>query len=570
MVSQPPANGPHGTQGAFLPDVTGMSNADAAEAYAKAGIHIVPVLPGTKDPGSYIGLGWQHRATCDLDTVRQWWKRWPKAGIAMHPGPSGFLVIDVDHPTKVPADLWSYLNTVCRKTTNDPNNARGHYFFALKPGQRFGNGLGKLKPAKRGDGWGDVRCYGGAIILGPSVHPRAAEGGQYATAPGGNVAVLPDYIAERLNAAPEPDTYRTLTPAELDANATRFLSTYTDEKDPAALAAILKNFDSEPGARHGSMFDTLCWAMREGKAGCFEAQRAINELKGLWQIAIGGTMRNDDADEWNRMVRDAIFAADASGTVEQLWARAHRNQWPSPNTPLPVAERIAERSRGEGGPLAYWAEGWFVWEGPRWKPLTDNIFRGKLYKLFGNAFYINADGEHIPWNPDKAKLDRILDALKSLDGVLIDAHVTPGNWIDGRQETVIAYQNGLLRVSDRKLIDHTPEFFNTMALPFDYRAKVKAAGAKRWLKFVNEVLDNDKEAIAALQEWFGYVLSGRTDFHKMLMMIGRTRSGKGTIDKILTALVGAENHVGTNARDFCCASFSMTMMASLGLATIRM
>jgi putative DNA primase/helicase len=47
-----------------------------------------------------------------------------------------------------------------------------------------------------------------------------------------------------------------------------------------------------------------------------------------------------------------------------------------------------------------------------------------------------------------------------------------------------------------------------------------------------------------LQEWFGYVLSGRTDLHKVLLLIGPTRSGKGTIARVLTALIGKANVAG--------------------------
>jgi putative DNA primase/helicase len=40
------------------------------------------------------------------------------------------------------------------------------------------------------------------------------------------------------------------------------------------------------------------------------------------------------------------------------------------------------------------------------------------------------------------------------------------------------------------------------------------------------------------------VLSGRTDLHKILLLIGPTRSGKGTIARVLTALLGKGNVAG--------------------------
>ena len=112
----------------------------------------------------------------------------------------------------------------------DPDSKRGHYFFSLGEGQRFGCGLRKLKPPK-GEKWGEVKCVGGAIILGPTNHPDADDGHAYHSGPGGYPEFVPDEIAEKLNALPEPETYRLLTPRELEESATKFIATYTDEKN---------------------------------------------------------------------------------------------------------------------------------------------------------------------------------------------------------------------------------------------------------------------------------------------------------------------------------------------------
>jgi Bifunctional DNA primase/polymerase, N-terminal/AAA domain len=324
-----------------LPDVTGMSNAEAAEEYAKAVIRIVPIRVGTKNPGSHLGSGWPARATCDLNTVRDWWGRWPDAGIAMHVGRSLLLVIDVDNPENVPAWLWKLLETaVFRPTTADPTNRRGHYFYRLRPGDRFGGGLGKLKPPK-GRGWGEVRCYGGAIVLAPTMHPRAAEGGHYGTGPSEPIPFVPDEIANKLSSAPDVDEHRSLTPGELAENAKQFLRAYSDDREPGALGPILRSFDPTPGGRHGSMWDALCWALREGKAGCFPVKRAIDELRKLWTGAFGDDGRAPHNDEFERMVRDAVAVADHA-SVEEL--RTRKGGFTSVET-----YRIAERAMAPGG-----------------------------------------------------------------------------------------------------------------------------------------------------------------------------------------------------------------------------
>ncbi|MEO3761219.1 bifunctional DNA primase/polymerase [Mycobacterium sp. B14F4] len=306
-----------------LPDVTGMSNAEAAEAYAKAGARIVPVKAGTKNPGSYLGQGWPQQATSDLEAVRSWWRRWPSAGIAMHVGASRLLVIDVDRPENVPDELWPLLHSaVFRPTMADPGSRRGHYFFRLMEGQQFGCSLGALKPPQ-GESWGDVKCYGGAVVLAPTVHPKADDGHEYRSCPAAVVPLLPVEIAQRLVAVADTGDYRSLTPRELARRAERFLDAYAAEEEPRALKSILAAFDPTPDGRHASMYEALCWAMREAKAGRFGAQHAIGELRAVWQDAIGGEYRNGDPDEFDRMVRDAVGVADEE-SVEELRDRAHR------------------------------------------------------------------------------------------------------------------------------------------------------------------------------------------------------------------------------------------------------
>src|SRR5690606_33425381 len=55
---------------------------------------------------------------------------------------------------------------------------------------------------------------------------------------------------------------------------------------------------------------------------------------------------------------------------------------------------------------------------------------------------------------------------------------------------------------------------------------------------------DDPEAIQTLQEWFGYVLTPWTALQKMLLLVGPKRSGKGTIGRILSAMLGAHNVAG--------------------------
>jgi len=47
--------------------------------------------------------------------------------------------------------------------------------------------------------------------------------------------------------------------------------------------------------------------------------------------------------------------------------------------------------------------------------------------------------------------------------------------------------------------------------------------------------------VVALQDWFGYCLLPDTSQQKIFMIHGPKRSGKGTIARVLTSLVGIRN-----------------------------
>jgi putative DNA primase/helicase len=221
-----------------------------------------------------------------------------------------------------------------------------------------------------------------------------------------------------------------------------------------------------------------------------------------------------------------------------------RELWPAPDNPRPVARRIADMAKAKGQPLCYWNEMWFFWNGRQYQEITVETIRDNLYEILGDAKYIGAQDTELNWKPTPGKLNGVIDAARGL--VKLPGGVRAAMWLDGRDELVIPCANGLLHVSARNLLLHTPDYFNIMSLPYDYDA---SAECPRWLRFLEEVFGDDAESVALLQQWFGYVLSGRTDLQKMLMMIGPKRGGKGTIARLLKRLVGASAYAAIKTQD---------------------
>lgn len=114
-------------------------------------------------------------------------------------------------------------------------------------------------------------------------------------------------------------------------------------------------------------------------------------------------------------------------------------------------------------------------------------------------------------------------------------------------KNLIFVQNGVLDINTGILYAHSKDFFTTNIMPYDYNP---GSDTPEWFAFLNAIFKGDVEQMALLQEWFGYMMSSSYAFHKILLMIGPPRCGKGTIGKLLKLLVGEQNFSGATMSSF--------------------
>lgn len=228
---------------------------------------------------------------------------------------------------------------------------------------------------------------------------------------------------------------------------------------------------------------------------------------------------------------------------------APRPLFPSPAAPLDVAKRIyTEYKDRRGRRLLCWRGSWWKWRTTDWSEMDVAELRSAIYDTLGRVDYhhpivqsgVVVDFDIRPWNPDKRKVANVIEAMAAVGH--LSADVDPPSWIGvhsaaGRPAAqMISCANGILDLTSRTLIEHTPALFNAVSVPFDYNPHAPTPTA--WLKFLEALWPGDPESVALLQEFLGYVISGRTDMQKMMLLIGPTRSGKGTIARMVTDLVG--------------------------------
>lgn len=166
-----------------------------------------------------------------------------------------------------------------------------------------------------------------------------------------------------------------------------------------------------------------------------------------------------------------------------------------------------------------------------YEELSDEAIRSEVRRL-------------TPWQLKLGEVNETIDELKSALEVRVTEVDIPG-WLDSagvpdlNAQDAIVCANGILDPYTGHLHPQTDKLLTFNALPyaFDPQARVPA----RWLRFLNEICAKDSETIRELQKIFGYFLTTKTDKQQIYLLVGPKRSGKGTLVRVLRALLGAGN-----------------------------
>ena len=267
-------------------------------------------------------------------------------------------------------------------------------------------------------------------------------------------------------------------------------------------------------------------------------------------------------NEWRTAMLDAENDGAAAGVAE--WARtegmAHnerelrrlynRSKGPTevinPSAALDTARLF---QRGLVTPVLHHRRDFFEWNGSSWPDADEDMLIRRLYEFLDGHQCFNKRGNIIPVKPDPRMVGSVVNALRATGQ--IDKSIDPPLWLDdwafpfdGRvtgppPNELVPCANGLLHLPTKRLLPHTPAFFNRNALDFAYDPK--APPPKLWLAFLDQVWPGDPQSIATLQEIFGLCLTIDTSYQKIFMVTGPPRCGKGTINRVLEALIGKHN-----------------------------
>src|SRR5262249_501472 len=160
------------------------------------------------------------------------------------------------------------------------------------------------------------------------------------------------------------------------------------------------------------------------------------------------------------------------------------------NAPVPNADKFVELcyAAAEILLLRSYRGAFYEFTGTHWRELYDEALEHQLYKFLAAAFVPDRDGNLVPFNPTKSKVNEIMHALRP--ALLIGRRVEMPSWLGkanaGRSaRNLVACRNGILNLDTRELLPHDPNFFTANCLPLDYDPQ--APKPKQWLRFLAQL-----------------------------------------------------------------------------------
>lgn len=234
---------------------------------------------------------------------------------------------------------------------------------------------------------------------------------------------------------------------------------------------------------------------------------------------------------------DPVEEVDPLATAEEI--AAGRPVWPAP-VEYDVRQHAGKLAaafyarRREHARLIYCGDQFYsLHNNSVWQEMPDGALESEIYAT----------------DPTHGLSPRqISDMVRSLK-MAHQTNALPFQWIDEppgapRERDLVIFRNGILDARHGDLNPHDGRLFVTALPAYDFDPD---AECPTWNRCLGEWLDASYHA--TLMEFMGYALTADTSYEKMLVLVGVRRSGKSTILRVLSELVGLEHTASRTLND---------------------
>jgi P4 family phage/plasmid primase-like protien len=521
----------------------------AAIAYAAQGFPVFPCRP-SKQPATRNGF---KDATLDHDQIRTWWSDDPSYLIGVATG-GGLLVVDLDEYKPGGVDefldaLHAHLGQGGFPDTYETRTGQGgrHYWFTIA--EPVSSMVGLFPNV-------DVRGEGGYIIAPPSVSTYGA----YSVTNDVPIAPAPRWIVDEIGRQKTSVARQPFAVVKVDdmtaedlARCNHYASTVFELE-----AARLR----ECSTKAVSSFGREPYIGPEWNATTFSV--ACN----LIEIVNSGWNTLGESDAYELLTRTAPRDRGFDDAdVLACWNSARKTVGES-GRPMPTDKGVGlfmpfasldpngtDPSRffvrGQGldvlllsaavhdlGPLAIDStenRGIWAYRSGVWTPSPTEV-SNRCTVLLGAKFRPNHVANVLP----------MLQQQLTSSGSVIDCSPL-SDWINLR--------NGMLHWKTGQLYPHDPSFLSTVQLPVSWDP---SATCPAFDKFAGEVMASD--AVSYLWEIIGYLVYSGNPLQRAFLLHGNGINGKGTLIRVLKALLGDRNVSEVTLTDIAEARFEVASL----------
>jgi len=242
---------------------------------------------------------------------------------------------------------------------------------------------------------------------------------------------------------------------------------------------------------------------------------------------------------------DDFLVANGADELHKLLTAAEDPEPPSPDAmmrpaneadPAGEARVMIQADTLDGvSRLRFWRGTFWRWKCGAYREVPNAEVRARVVRTLNRVYF----------RVGNALVGNVLDQLRAQ--AILWGENEPPAWLekpprDWEPRDTLATRAELVHLPSRERLRATPRLFATVALDYDLPSGPTIPEA--WLQFLETLWPEDDQSPRTLQEWFGYSLTPDTRRQKILLLIGPRRSGKGTIGRVLRALVGPANVAG--------------------------
>jgi P4 family phage/plasmid primase-like protien len=213
---------------------------------------------------------------------------------------------------------------------------------------------------------------------------------------------------------------------------------------------------------------------------------------------------------------------------------------------------IEDYKAEHGGDLRFYRDEWWKYQSGAWKKVSPEELKLKVRQKIRSVFrsdwldYRKRNDERAE-KPIKKINDQlvsnVVSAMKHM--AYFTSEIEMPCWMPDRStRNYISMRNGIVDLdrlfADREdyLLPHSPEWFSSLQLGYDFDPDCPTPKFDRWLQYIS---DGEPEKAMLLQEFAGYLFQQNCDEQCFLVIEGPGGTGKTTFFNIVSAIIGTEN-----------------------------